>query len=285
VSASPLEVISRASRAIVAAGALWREGLVPEAHTQMAIALRLALEPWAASDVNPAEPSADPTLSHSERGLSALTRAGYRNVGRLRDALTAVAGDPSSAPPHPPADFEWIWAEAERLCRFGKRRLATPLERKRTRARMGTAGALIALAIILAMVRVWGRAHVSASGIYDPAYPASYAFDDIDSTEWLLPDHAAGWLLISFSSTRHVHRVVLLNAHNRFYLDRGAERIRVTAFSKAGVVASAEGRFGRLTGDPSALELPLDAQDVSEIRVDVLSYYGNGGGLAEVEVH
>jgi hypothetical protein len=283
VSPSPLEAISRASRAIVAAGALWREGLVPEAHAQMASALRLALAPWATGDAGPPAPLADAGPTASEPGLAALTRAGYRNVGRLREALSATAGDPPAAPP--PPDFEWIWAEAERLCRFGRRRLATPLERKRTRRQRGIAGTLLGLAIVLGIARLWGRPHVSASGVYSPEYPASYAFDDIDSTEWVLPDHALGWLLISFSSSRHVHRVVVLDGHNRFYLDRGAERIRVTAFSKGTAVGSAEGRFGPLTADRNALDLALDAQDVSDIRVDVLSFYGNGAALAEVEVH
>jgi hypothetical protein len=272
-----------ARRAIAAAGALWREGLVPESHTQMAGALRMALAPWARVGGETASPR--PAATDEERAFAALGGAGYRNLDRLRHALSAtsgVAGD--SVASTPPSDFEWIWGEAERLYRFGARHLATPFERRRKRVRMASAAVLGVLLVIVGIVRIWVRPHVSASAVFSPDFPASYAIDDIESTEWLLPERTAGWLLVSFSSPRHVHRVVVLNGHNRFYLDRGAERIRVTAFSKNGPVGSVEGSFARITADRSALELPLDAEGVSEVRVDVLSFFGLGAALAEVEI-
>jgi len=285
------DAFTRTRRAIVSAGALWREGLVPEAHAYMASALRMALRPWVVEGREKAspEPGQEQAATDEERALTALGRAGYRNVERLREALSATAGvapdvTAESVAIPPPVDFEWIWAEAERLCRFGARRLATPLERKRMRTRTAFVGGIGILLLILVIVRVWVRPHVSASGVYSPDFPASYAVDDIESTEWLLPEHAAGWLQISFSSPRHVHGVVVLNGHNKFYLDRGAERIRVTAFSKTGPIASAEGRFAKLTGDRSPLDLPLDGRDVSEIRLEVLSFFGSGSAIAEVEV-
>lgn len=288
MSRSGADEISMARRALAAAGALWREGLVPESHTQMASALRMALAPWASigGETESSQSEEPATANPEERAFAALARAGYRNLDQLRDALSAtpsLAGE--SVALTPPSDFEWIWAEAERLYRFGARRLATPFERRRRRVRMASAAILGVLLLIIGIGRVWVRPHVSASGVFSPDFPAAYAVDDIDSTEWLLPERTAGWLLISFSSSRRVHRVVLLNGHNKFYMDRGAERIRVTAFSKNGPIVSVEGRFGPITADRSALDLPLDAERVSEIRVDVLSYFGLGGALAEVEVH
>lgn len=291
MSLSDADAIPRARRAIATGGALWREGLVPEANAYMASALRIALSPWAsiAGQVASPQPAERPAETSEERAFAALARAGYRNLDRLGAALaatsdvaTGVAGNPVALTP--PADFEWIWAEAERLCRFGARRLATAFERKRRRVRLASAAILGALVLVVGLVRVWVRPHVSASGVFSPDFPASYAIDGIESTEWLLPERSAGWLLISFSSPRHVHRVVVLNGHNRFLMDRGAERIQVTAFSKNGPVKSVEGRFARIAPDRSVLDLPLDAEHVSEVRVDVLSFFGLGAAIAEVEV-
>ncbi len=285
------DAVSRARRAIATAGALWREGLVPEAHAQMATALRLALEPWArrgGQDGSSAVAGA-PAASDEERAFAALAGAGFRDLDRLREALSSTAGvsnqaTAGSAAPSPPADFEWIWAEAERLSRFGARRLATPAERRRRLLRLAVAGGLGLVVLIVMVVRVWVRPHVTVSGMFSRDFPASYAVDGIESTEWDLPDRSTGWLQISFSSPRRVHGVRILNGHNKFYMDRAAERIRVTAYSKNGPVASAEGRFNGITEERSALDLNLDAEHVSDIRVDVLSYFGSGAAIAEVEV-
>ncbi len=281
--------IPRAARAIVMAGALWREGFMSEAHAYMASALRAALKPWFSDGGEASRVQADEQPATHEEALAALARSGYRNVDRLREALLATADvailERAGLPAvYPPPDFEWIWAEADRLCRFGARRLATPLERKRARARLAFAGALGVVLLGVMFVRVWMRPHVSASGVFSSEFPATYAVDGIESTEWLPPDHAPAWVQLSFSSPRRVHAVLVLNGHNKFHMDRAAERIRVTAFSKTGPVASAEGRFANLTADRSPLNLAIDAERVTDVRVDILSYFGNGGALAEVEV-
>lgn len=282
-----VDAVARARRAIATAGALWREGLVPEAHAQMASALRLALEPWAGQAVASAE--AGTPVPDEERALAALAAAGFRDLDRLREALSSTAGvsnqaTAGSGAPSPPADFEWIWAEAERLSRFGARRLATPAERRRRLLRLAVAGGLGLVVLIVMVVRVWVRPHVTVSGMFSRDFPASYAVDGIESTEWDLPDRSPGWLQLSFSSPRRVHGVRILNGHNKFYMDRAAERIRVTAYSKNGPVASTEGRFNGITAERSALDLNLDAEHVSDIRVDVLSYFGSGAAIAEIEV-
>jgi hypothetical protein len=107
----------------------------------------------------------------------------------------------------------------------------------------------------------------------------------LEATEWLLPDATPGWVDVMFHSARAVHRITLVNSHNVFYLDRAAQAVRVTAFTERGKAASVEGSFPELTAERSAIELPLEAQGVTRIRVDVLSYFKLGGGLAEIEVH
>jgi hypothetical protein len=58
----------------------------------------------------------------------------------------------------------------------------------------------------------------------------------------------------------------------------------VTAFSAAGPVGTAEGRFVGISEKRSVLDLPVEARDVTHLRVEVLSHFGGGGALAEVEV-
>ncbi len=77
----------------------------------------------------------------------------------------------------------------------------------------------------------------------------------------------------------------MVNCHNSVFGDRGAGKVRVTAFSKHDVVASAEGKFDAISQQRSALDLPLEGKDVTAVRVEILSVLGLGGGLAEVELH
>jgi hypothetical protein len=280
------EAIGRARRAMAAGLALWREGLMAESHRYMAEALHLALRPW--GTVAPAgdTPAADPSVraaSDGEPALAALARAGYAGVDRLQTALAAPA--PTLDDARPP-ELEWIWDEIERLCRFTLRRL-TPQRTRRQRLLYGGSAlaALIVVALFLA-IKSLSAPTVTASASYplDP-HPPDYAVDGMAATEWLLPDGQPGWLQIAFHSPRRVRSVRLLNSHNRYFMDRAAERVRVTAFSGEWPVATAEGRFDRINIERSALDLPLEAEKVTHLRVEILSYFRTGGGLAEVEVH
>jgi hypothetical protein len=133
--------------------------------------------------------------------------------------------------------------------------------------------------------RLWGRPVVSASGVYSTDHTAANAFDGLDATEWLLPDRQVGWLDIRFASSRKLRRVRLLNSHNIYFMDRAAERVKVTAYGKRGPIATAQGRFAKINGKRSPLDLSLSADAAVRIRVEVLSYFGSGGGLAEVELY
>jgi hypothetical protein len=274
-------------RDALAARVLWREGLVSECHVFMVSALRALLEAWVPADANSTTTSNE-DHAREQAALEALTAASYPDVARLRAALEAGSSEthPRDLRPRPleAPDLDWIWTEAERLFRFTSRRLTGPPTRKRTLRRAGAVlgGALIALLLILALL--WGRPTISASATYSSEHAATNAIDGIESTEWLLPDSSLGWLDLKFPWPRRVRRVQLLNSHNRYYFDRATQRVRVTAFSHERTVASVEGSFTQLTGERSPLELKLDAQRVTRLRVDVLSFFKNGGGLAEIEV-
>ena len=280
------EAIGRTRRAVAAGLALWREGLMAESHRYMAKALRSALRLWGTAAPVGATTAADlPAVSASEEepALVALGCAGYKGVERLRTALTASA--PTLDDARPP-ELEWIWDEIERLCRFSLRRLTPQRTRRRRIIYGGSALAALIVIVLYGAIKSLTAPTVTASASYplDP-HPPEFAVDGMAASEWLLPDGQPGWLQIAFHSPRRIHSVRLLNSHNRYFMDRATERVRVTAFSGEWPVATAEGRFDKINIERSALDLPLEAEKVTHLRVEVLSYFRIGGGLAEVEVH
>jgi hypothetical protein len=280
MTALAFESLEQARRSMAAADALWRVGLVGEANRFVESALRSTLLAWVPGEA----PSSD-----LDRALAALERAGYATPERARRALAASAPSTSATTPEAALDgaasridLDELWGEAERLLNFTTKRLVPSTRRRRSRLLWG-GGALGLFLAVLVVDRLWVRPNATASGVFSPEYPAAYAIDGIESTEWVLPDHTPGWLEIAYSSARRLRSVRIVNGHNSPYLDRASERVRVTAFADEGAVATVEGRFPRLMPERSVLELPLDARHVTHLRVDVLSYFGSGGGLAEVE--
>jgi hypothetical protein len=283
MSATFADSVKRAQRSIDSARALFREGLVPECHDYMASALRVLLEAWGGLAPAVEHASFEPARAQ-EQALAELERAGYRHTDRLRAAVATTA-EPSSSAALLPPNVDWIWAEVERLARFSTRRAMMPRARKLARWRRGVVSALVLAFALLLAIRLWGRPHARASGVFSEVHPAAKAIDGLEATEWLLPDATAGWLDVLFPSARSVHSVRLLNAHNVFYVDRGAKAVRVTAFTAQGKAVSVEGSFARLTEERSVLDLPLEAKGVTRVRVEILTYFRVGGGLAEIEVH
>jgi hypothetical protein len=220
-----------------------------------------------------------------EQASLALERSGYRRVDRLRAAARAVEQSTSTAlAPASSTDFDWIWAEVERLTRFSARRALTPRARKLRRWRRSSLSLALLVLLLLIGYRLWGRPRAEASAIHSEPHAAKNAIDGLEATEWLLPDGTSGWVDVLLPTTRTVHGVRLLNAHNVFYADRGARDVRVTAFTERGPAASVDGAFAAFSETRSALDLPLEARDVTRIRVEVLSYFKSGGGLAEIEI-
>jgi hypothetical protein len=298
--------LDRAGRAIVSSRALWREGLMPEAEAALTDALRVLLAAWAARapEAENAEPKGTeqtdsaqagespknepvgPTVPHAA-ALAALASARYRSLQRLERAVGAIDAAPSAAGPSPRAalspHFETIAAEAERLHAFTRRKLTPPLSPRARRLRLGialSAGLLVALVVAY---RLWGRPLVRASAVYSWDHSAANVIDGLDATEWLLPDRTEGWIEITLPWKRDIRQVRLLNAHNIYYMDRGAERVRVTAYGPHGQLASVQGRFTKISGKRNPIDLSLKADGVTRLRVEILSYFSSGGGLAEVE--
>jgi hypothetical protein len=275
---TPSEAIERAQHEVRVASTLFRDGLLPDCDTYLRRALRSALAAWL-----PAEAEATPEAGE-QSALEALTKQGYRDVDRLRAAL---ADGEKRANATLPRDFERVWAEAERLVRFSVKRFEPVATRRKRRRMLGALGALLLVGVVFFFFgeRLWGRVRARASAAYAPDFPAAYAVDGIDTTEWLLPDGALGWLDVYLPHAKDVHEVMLLNGHNRFYLDRATRRVRVTAYAGNRELRSAESEFTTGVKDGrNALVIPLVAEGVTRVRIEVLSFFGGGGTLAEVEV-
>jgi hypothetical protein len=276
--------IARARAFTDCARSLYRDGFLSECHGYMCKALSLHLEAWSdAADNADAEPVG--LRASRERAFEALARAGYRRIDRLRAAAEAIDSPPGAEVGCPNSvDFDWIWTEVERLAPFSARQALTPRARKLLRLRRGLLAAFsVALALVLAF-RIWGRPRAQASAAYADTFSAENAVDGLEATEWLLPDSTAGWVDVILPFARTVKRVRLINAHNRISADRAARAVRVTAFTKQGSSVSVEGAFKHFSEDRSVLDLDLAARDVTRIRVEVLSHFRTGGGLAEVEL-
>lgn len=266
------------------ARSLFRDGFLLECHSYMIKALQTQLDAWAELSLSGPSPSTEEPGA-LEPWQRTLANAGYSRIDCLSAALLAGKQPPPAVLARPLlADFDWIWAEVERLTHFSaKRALSARTRRVRRTLR---AASVVSLALILALmaVRLWRRPRVQASGVHSRDYSAEHVLDGSGATEWLLPDGAVGWVELILPSARAVQRVRLSNAHSTLYLDRGARAVRVTAFAGLDSVASAEGAFERISEERSVLDLPLEANGVTRVRVEILSYFEKGGGLADVEI-
>ncbi|MET0795577.1 MAG: hypothetical protein ABW061_28925 [Polyangiaceae bacterium] len=255
----------------------------------MVKALRLQLQAWGSRETAAAaraETSEEPESGATrEQAFLALERANYQKLERLRAALAAL-DVPASATVAPSisAEADWIWAEVERLTQVSARHSLSARARTWLRWRRVIVLGSLPLFVLLISFRLWGRPRVQASAVYAADFPAANAIDGLEATEWLLPDDTAGSIDVMFPHARTVHRVRLLNAHNRSSADRAARAVRVTAFSNSGPSVSAKGAFKHFSEERSVLELEIEAENVTRVRVQVLSHFASGGGLAEIEV-
>ncbi len=161
---------------------------------------------------------------------------------------------------------------------------ATPAQRARARReRLGAIALVVATLVVAGLVAALALRTPKAFSSADlgGAYAAARAVDGDRGSEWLLPTGEAGWLDVHLRPRRHVARVRLVNAKNTPYADRGTQRFRLEGYLDDALVWSSREESFVALGE--ARELPVGAR-VSRLRVVVLSWYGVGAGLAEVDV-
>ena len=182
--------------------------------------------------------------------------------------------------------YQDVQAGRRALVRHGSNRVvaATELRWQRVRRIGGVVLAALALAVIaVLLLRTPPRVDVSASGQFPGnQYAPANAFDDDESTEWVLPDEQSGWIEGRLEPPRNVTSVRLLNGRNGHFGDRGTKRYRVQLLRGDEVVAEHEGAFRRIQPTPEWVRLPLRGDGISRIRVEAQTHHQRGAALAEV---
>ncbi len=275
--------VSSARRAKLVAGALWSRGLVPESQAEMARALLVILDAWTpAANGADGQSGAGLDAPAAEGALAALARAGYSDIGRLETALTAARA--AQAPPTE-ATFSLISGECERLIRFTARVLRTPeqIQRRRLVARASVAGALLIVA--LASIRLWLWPHATASAVYGPGMPAAHVIDGDEATEWLLRDNESGLGRHHVPGpTRGARGANRERAQPHLRRSRGPRRAGDGVRPTPG---AGHGDRQLRQSDRRTIGADLAAgrrRGHAGLHVEVLSFFGVGGGLAEVVV-
>lgn len=129
-------------------------------------------------------------------------------------------------------------------------------------------------------------ANVRDSGTFfaDPSFSGEKAFDGQLDTEWLLPDRTTGHVDLFLFPARDVRSIVLVNGHNRHFMDRAVRTFEVQLHRDGVLVHASRGEFRELTnpGERSEIRLPSPVADVDHVRVVVHAHMGLGGALAEI---
>lgn len=123
-----------------------------------------------------------------------------------------------------------------------------------------------------------------ASAIADMSLPADRILDGDQKTEWALPDGQPGYIDVIPARPRFVHRLRVLNSKNLPGPDRGTKDFRIEVFSGGQLSKSIDGSFPRFTREGLWQTVDLEMADVQRVRIVVKSWFGTGGGLAEVVV-
>ncbi|MCB9598064.1 MAG: hypothetical protein H6719_35440 [Sandaracinaceae bacterium] len=273
------------------ARSLWATGSRPEAYRYAVGALGHGLD------------AARAAVGEASDGLERLVGDAWAaRVARAEDAcqlaLPRAAAD--LADHHGQLYTEHL-ACAERLAAALEDRALGPAEVARARrARLGAALALVAglAGLLLYFWRFDPTPFVVTASAYRTAdvveaWPPENAADHDEMSYWHLPPGETGWLDLTLTSPRDITALRIMNAHdvhaddqNRYdrrRFDFASRQIHVHAYSGDREVADAELELPQLRALDRTV-VPLEARGVDRIRIDVESFWGEGGGLAEVEV-
>lgn len=238
------------------------------------------------------------TLGHTAEAYALLQQTLADAAARLRtshaaasDELRAVEALLREAqelePPRSRRDFDHdhrAWLERARSASHRLQRALSTPRAPLSRARVLALSAL-AVAAIAGAGHAWQqRVYASASAVYGPEHSAQNATDGLRVTEWVLPDNQTGYLDLTFAARRAVNGVTLINAHNRWYMDRAIKRGLVMVFDDHEIVDQRAIEFSGLEQRPAPVRVPLKGEHGTRVRVLVMEHFGLSGGLAEVEI-
>jgi hypothetical protein len=138
--------------------------------------------------------------------------------------------------------------------------------------------------------RIISPASVSTSGDFlgpNSPFDGAKLFDnsvteDTCGDYWLLPNWSRGSVTVTFSKSEPVSSVMILNTRNATYRDRATKGIEASLLKDGTVVVTQ-----KLEVKPYPywttvqFSAPVEAD---QLRIDVLSYLGRGGGLNEIKI-
>ncbi|MBI2392682.1 MAG: hypothetical protein HYV09_24060 [Deltaproteobacteria bacterium] len=143
------------------------------------------------------------------------------------------------------------------------------------------AGGLVLVVAVLAAGRLTRTTRVAASAQYDAEHTALEVIDRSERTEWLLPTSTGGFIDLQLKPPRKIARVKLMNARNLPWNDRGSREVVLDAWDGTRQVKHATAAFDGISNDPKWQVIEV-GERVERVRVSVKTWYGAGGGFAEI---
>lgn len=142
---------------------------------------------------------------------------------------------------------------------------------------------LVAVGLFFAL-RTPRTVTASASSFFrnDPQFGPDKVFDDDPNTEWLLNDGQTGWIEARLSPGRSLTKIRILNGHNRHFNDRGANEFHLELYDSSGQKVFEHRGEIAFSESPSWVDVPVSAEGVERLRLNVTSFHRVGGALAEI---
>ncbi len=125
------------------------------------------------------------------------------------------------------------------------------------------------------------RASSADESALNDDYAAWRSIDGARDSEWHASNGGIAWIDLHFDPPRRAKNVFLLNARNPGYADRATLGYEVLLVSPSGKSRSFTGRYPGYLEHPKALRIPAEGE-LACVRAWVLSWYGLGGGFAEI---
>lgn len=157
------------------------------------------------------------------------------------------------------------------------------IRRRRVRVALAALSLVMLCFLLVAAMRLRNRVRVVASAQYGEHYTALEAIDGDQQTEWLLPDHTAGFVDVHIVPRRRIARVKLMNARNIPFDDRATRDVSVEALDGNHVVKNGAASFEGPSREAVWRTIEVGTT-VDRLRVHVRSWHAAGGGFAEIVV-
>lgn len=259
-----------------AARALWAKGLPADAVASLREGLAMLA-------------TALPAGSGATTGPHQKLAERSSKVQRILQAAPALDGNVTVLDPAVDSWFAEALEVSRQTATLLKRAGRTPRQRLRIRVTLAlvvaaTVGACVAIGLWMRNPRVDVKARASGYFDYMPRFLPDHVADGQPRTEWVAPNRSTAWVEIVLPRPTDISGVRLINGANRPYHDRAILRFTVRITDRLGRRRHVTSSFPRFVTRPQPVIVPIQADDVVEVRLIVNSYYRRGAALAEMAV-